>query len=238
MDEAVILAGGLGTRLRAAVPDVPKPMAPVAGRPFLEHLLDYWVTQGVRRFVLSLGYRHETLQQHFGSRYGDAEVLYAVETRPAGTGGGLLLAGRQIRGDSFIVLNGDTLGAVKLDAVRSAHAHRAADLTICTRRRSDAGRYTVVETDERGMITGWDVATDGARPASVNAGVYLFATHCLARLQSFDRQACSLERDLVPSLLASGARLAAWEIEGDFLDIGVPEDYLRAGNFIVNFREQ
>jgi D-glycero-alpha-D-manno-heptose 1-phosphate guanylyltransferase len=77
--EAIVLAGGLGTRLRQAVPDLPKPMAPVNGRPFLEHLLDYWIGQGIDRFVLSVGYRHEVVERHFGSRYRSTEIDYAVE---------------------------------------------------------------------------------------------------------------------------------------------------------------
>ena len=104
MTTAVILAGGLGTRLRSAVPDLPKPMAPVAGRPFLEHLLDYWIAQGINRFVLSVGYRHESIVDHFGVAYKSAELLYAIEETPLGTGGALLLAaGKVAAGESFLV---------------------------------------------------------------------------------------------------------------------------------------
>src|SRR5215471_11172514 len=92
MTLAVILAGGLGTRLRGTVPDVPKPMAPIRGRPFLEYQLDYWIGKGINRFVLSVGYRHEVIIDHFGASYRGAELSYAIEHTPLGTGGALLLA--------------------------------------------------------------------------------------------------------------------------------------------------
>src|SRR5205085_7892557 len=103
----VVLAGGLGTRLRSAVPDVPKPMAPIAGRPFLEYQLDYWIGKGIDRFVLSVGYRHELIIDHFKARYRGAHIAYAIESSPLGTGGGLLRAVNEARLDSpFLVLNG------------------------------------------------------------------------------------------------------------------------------------
>ena len=109
MPSAVILAGGLGTRLRSVVSDVPKPMAPVGGRPFLEYQLEYWINQGISRFVLSVGYRHEAITEHFGSRYKGVELEYAVEEQPLGTGGGLLLAAEKLKQDTpFLLLNKDT----------------------------------------------------------------------------------------------------------------------------------
>ena len=112
---AIILAGGLGTRLRGVVPDLPKPMAPISGRPFLEHQIDYWIKQGVSHFVLSVGYRHEVIVDHFGNRYKDAELDYVIEKTPLGTGGGLLLAVEKVGKDEpFLLLNGDTYFAVNL----------------------------------------------------------------------------------------------------------------------------
>ena len=125
MPSAVILAGGLGTRLRSAVPDLPKPMAPIGGRPFLEYQLDYWIVQGISRFVLSVGYRHEAIMQHLGTRYKGIELEYAIEKRPLGTGGGLLLAAEKAsRGGPFLLLNGDTYFAADwkvLNAYALAH---------------------------------------------------------------------------------------------------------------------
>ena len=109
MTEAIVLAGGLGSRLKAAVPDVPKPMAPINGRPFLEYLVDYWAGQGVDRFVLSVGYKREVIEEHFAVRHKGMEMDYAVENQPRGTGGGLLLALKHLRrSGTFLILNGDT----------------------------------------------------------------------------------------------------------------------------------
>jgi D-glycero-alpha-D-manno-heptose 1-phosphate guanylyltransferase len=101
MVEAVVLAGGFGTRLRSVVSDLPKPMAPVGGRPFLELLLQYWIGQGVHRFVLSIGYLAEKISAHFGAAWGGAEIAYARETEPLGTGGGLLLAAAEARSEDL-----------------------------------------------------------------------------------------------------------------------------------------
>jgi len=117
--EAVVLAGGLGTRLRAAVSDVPKPMAPVQGRPFLERLLDYWIGQGVQRAVLAVGYMHETVRKHFGEQYRNCAIDYSVEQQPLGTGGALVQTLPLVQGKTFLVLNGDTYFAVPLAKLTS-----------------------------------------------------------------------------------------------------------------------
>src|SRR5207237_2019404 len=102
--EAVVLAGGLGTRLRAAVSDVPKPMAPVGGRPFLERLLDYWIGQGVRRAVLAVGYLHDMIRGHFGDEYRGCAIAYSIEEQPLGTGGALVQSLPLVHGERFLVL--------------------------------------------------------------------------------------------------------------------------------------
>src|SRR5215217_5792510 len=109
MPVAVILAGGFGTRLREAVPRVPKPMAPIAGRPFLEYQMDYWIEKGITEFILSVGYRSEAIMTHFGDRYKKSLLRYVVEHAPLGTGGGVLKAVDECRITApFLLLNGDT----------------------------------------------------------------------------------------------------------------------------------
>ena len=104
---AIILAGGLGARLNNTVPNLPKPMAPINNRPFLEHQMDYWIGQGINRFILSVGYLKDLIIDHFGDKYKKASIEYAIEHKPLGTGGGLLLAAKNIT-EPFLVLNGDT----------------------------------------------------------------------------------------------------------------------------------
>lgn len=222
-----MLAGGLGTRLRAVVPDLPKPMAPVGGRPFLEHLLDYWIGQGATRFVLSVGYRHEIISSHFGAAFRGIPVAYAVEDRPLGTGGGLLLAARQLTAaGAFLVLNGDTFFAVLLDALREFHAARGAHATLALFRSPRQGRYMGLKTGAEGEVLDF---VEGAPGGLVNGGVYLMERGFLEGAPRSAGAPLSLEEDILPFALQSGKRVFGLECAGRFLDIGMPEDYARAG---------
>jgi D-glycero-alpha-D-manno-heptose 1-phosphate guanylyltransferase len=228
--EAVVLAGGLGTRLRTAVPSLPKPMAPVAGRPFLEWLLDRWIAQGVQRFVLSIGYRAEAIRGHFGARYKGVEIDYAIEESPLGTGGGLLLGASRIQAEApFLVLNGDTLLDVELRRLAAFHEERRADVSVALILNTADGRYGGVQKDAQGRIGGFGVR--GA--AEANGGVYLFERRALARFGARTGSAVGLEQELFPALIADGARLYGQLCEGRFLDIGIPEDYARAAAFLA-----
>jgi D-glycero-alpha-D-manno-heptose 1-phosphate guanylyltransferase len=230
--EAIVLAGGLGTRLRAAVPDLPKPMAPVGGRPFLEHLLDYWVRQGVTRFVLSVGFKRETVAAHFGPAHRGVPVAYAIEDRPRGTGGGLLLARAALAAaGSFLVLNGDTFFEVSLEALRKFHAANRADATLALFRSPQHGRYTGIQIDQAGKIL--SLASIGERGQPANGGVYLLERGLLDSGHRQTGAPLSLEKDILPTALAGGKRLFGLECSGRFIDIGVPEDYARAASVLT-----
>lgn len=232
MPAAVILAGGLGTRLRSAVPDLPKPMAPISGRPFLEYQLDYWIGQGVSRFVLSVGYRHEAIMQHFGIRYKGAEIEYAVEERPLGTGGGFLLAADKLGGrDPFLLLNGDTYFRVEWNVLNAYALEHDADWCLSLFRTSEKGRYMGIEVSSQGRITSLKSGVEqGARLA--NGGVYWVHPRALSGTRR-SGETMSLEDDLFPGALAAGRRLFGIECAGTFLDIGVPDDYHRASTVLV-----
>jgi D-glycero-alpha-D-manno-heptose 1-phosphate guanylyltransferase len=219
--DAIVLAGGLGTRLRPVVNDVPKPMAPVNGRPFLELLLEYWIGQGVRRFVLSVGYLAETIERHFGSRWRGAEVDYAREPEPLGTGGGLLLGLGRAKTEQILVMNGDTYFAVSLDELVQFHEKNRADWTMALFRSSDAKRYQGVSLAEDGRIASLSGNT-------VNGGVYLMRRGLPWKAPA----RCSLENDLLPQALADGWRVYGRVFERPFVDIGVPQDYQSAGAII------
>ena len=225
MTTAIILAGGLGTRLRSAVPDLPKPMAPVAGRPFLEHQLDFWIAQGVRHVILSVGYRHEAISGHFGSRWRGATIDYAVETSPRGTGGALLLAAAQLPDDRpALLLNGDTWFDVRLDALAARALKHDAHWCFALFRHDDAARYMGVALARDGRIT----ALRAPAAPLANGGVYWFRPAALRELAFDAAQPLSLENDLFPRLVAAGQRFAGLECGGAFIDIGVPADYHRA----------
>jgi D-glycero-alpha-D-manno-heptose 1-phosphate guanylyltransferase len=225
---AIVLAGGLGTRLRSAVPDLPKPMAPISGRPFLEHQLDYWIKQGVSHFVLSVGYRHEVIVDHFGSWYKGAELDYVIEKTPLGTGGGLLLAAEKIGTDEpFLLLNGDTYFAVDRKALAAFAEANDADWCFSLFRTNETGRYMGMAVSSTGQITSLTSGT--GRPGRLaNGGVYWVHPRALHVDGFVPGDKASLEDDVVPAAMASGQRLFGIEFSGTFIDIGVPADYHRA----------
>ncbi len=232
MPSAVILAGGLGTRLRSVVSDVPKPMAPVRGRPFLEYQLDYWINQGISRFVLSVGYRHETITGHFGSRYKGVQLEYAVEEQPLGTGGGLLLAAEKIdQGKPFLLLNGDTYFEADWNALDACAVEHDADWCFSLFETSEKGRYMGIGLSTQGRITSLKSGIEqGHRLA--NGGVYWVHPRTLFGAGRLGEK-MSLEDDLFPQALAAGRRLCGIEFRGTFIDIGVPDDYHRAPSLLV-----
>jgi len=221
--DAIVLAGGLGTRLRAAVPDLPKPLAPVAGLPFLAWVLDHLAAQGVRRAVLAVGYRHEAIRDHFGARHRGMRLAYAVEPRPLGTGGAIRAALAECTTDPVLVVNGDTLFEIDLSPLLARHRAAGRSLTMALCRVPDTARYGRVAVTD-GVVTGFE-EKGASGPGRINAGVYVLS----ARL--FDGYvlpaAFSFEEELLAPHVAALAP-AVHEAEGYFVDIGVPDDYRRA----------
>lgn len=228
MTTAIILSGGLGTRLRDTVPDLPKPMAPINGRPFLEHQMDYWIGQGVGRFVLSVGYRHEAITAHFGASYRGIALDYAIESSALGTGGGLLLAAEKLSGNAAIlVLNGDTYFEVNLASLRDLHASKKADWTFALFRAAAPSRYLGMEIAADGRITSLKAGA-GEPGRLANGGVYLVNSEALRTGGWKPGDRVSLEDDMLPVALEAGRTLYGLECSGKFIDIGVPEAYARA----------
>lgn len=224
---AIILAGGLGTRLRAVVPDRPKPMALVNGQPFLVHVMEYWRRQGVERFVLSVGYRHEMIQQFFGTNYQGIPLDYAVEETPLGTGGGLLHALDRVGDEPCLVLNGDTFFAVEARSLREVHAARNAAWTMALFHAGEANRYMGVKLGTDGHIQNL-AAGRSEIGAYANGGVYLADPAAIRGCGLPGGVKLSLEDELLPRMHAQGQPLYGCACTGTFIDIGVPADYQRA----------
>lgn len=228
MITAIVLAGGLGTRLRSVVPDLPKPMAPIKGRPFLEYQLDYWIAQGVDRFVLSVGYRHEVIVEHFGNSYQGVKLDYSIEQTPLGTGGGLLLAAEKVADDiPFLLLNGDTYFAVNLKILDKYSRASGADWCFSLFRTDEEGRYMGMNVSPRGQINSLNTGT-GQPGRLANGGVYWVRSRALLDRRFASDQRISLEDDIFPAVMASGQKMFGIEFSGTFIDIGVPDDYRRA----------
>lgn len=220
--ECVVLAGGKGTRLRSVVSDLPKCMAPVAGRPFLAWLLDDLREAGFDHIILSLGYKHEAVEAWVATRPDRDSITCVVEEEPLGTGGGVRLALRQAREDAVFILNGDTFFGVDYPAMKAFHRQSGAQATLALKPLRDFDRYGEVTLDGQGRIT----AFREKRPCAeglINGGVYLLQREALAEMP--DR--FSLEKDYFEPL-AESAGLAGFRSEGYFIDIGIPADYARA----------
>jgi D-glycero-alpha-D-manno-heptose 1-phosphate guanylyltransferase len=229
---AVILAGGLGTRLRSVVSELPKPMAPVDGRPFLEHLIGYWVKQGISHFVLSVGYRHEAISGHFGASFLGAQIDYVIEESPLGTGGGLLLAAQTLSSDQrFLLLNGDTYFAVNLNALADFAVSEDADWCFSLFRAQETGRYMGMDLTAQGRIQSLKSGT-GQPGRLANGGVYVVHPRAMAKSQFIPGDRASLEDDIFEVALRAGQTMVGLECDGRFIDIGIPADYRRAPEVI------
>jgi D-glycero-alpha-D-manno-heptose 1-phosphate guanylyltransferase len=220
MMEAIVLAGGRGTRLGALTGQLPKPMVPVAGRPFLAFVLDHLVGQGVTRIILSVGYLHEAIESHFGARYRDVALVYVVEVQALGTGGGTRLALEQAREQLVFVVNGDTLFPASFADMLAMQKSMQADVVMALKPVPAAGRFGQVQVDH-GIVTGFqEKAGDGQ--ALINGGTYLMRRNRILRL--LPQGASSLEYDLVPGILKTHV-VAAVVADAVFLDIGEPASY-------------
>jgi D-glycero-alpha-D-manno-heptose 1-phosphate guanylyltransferase len=228
---AIILAGGMGTRLRSAVPDLPKPMAPIAGRPFIEYQLDYWIGQGVDRFVISVGYKKEVIIDHLGSIYRSTPLTYAIEDEPLGTGGGMLLAAQGLS-EPFLVLNGDTSFAVDLEKLLEFHNQQSSEWTFSLFRTSECGRYKCMRLEANGQISPLNSVEDKSDYLA-NGGVYLMNPSLLFKTAFVPGDKLSLENDLLATFVANGGKLYGFEISANFIDIGLPDDYFRAADILL-----
>lgn len=223
VDEAIILVGGRGTRLQAVISDVPKPLAPVAGRPFLAWVLDHLAASGIRRALLATGYLSGQIEAAVGDRWQDMQVDYSIEDAPLGTGGAVRQAAQRLQGDAVHVLNGDTFLRYAPAALEAAA--RAAELptAVALAHVDDVSRYGAVVV-EGGKIARFE--EKGGRGAGlINAGSYFLDAEALASLPATG--AFSLETAFLAPQAAAG-RVAAFSATRDFIDIGVPDDYARA----------
>lgn len=227
---AIILAGGLGTRIRHLYPDLPKPMVPAAGAPFVEWVVRYLAAQGVQRSVVSLGHLAPIAEEYFRQRPADdCHITTLREPAPLGTGGAIALAGKlAAEGDPLIVMNGDSLLLADLSPVWNLLADDTVDGVVLGLEVDDASRYGRLDVDGDGHLLRFSEKQPGA--GLINAGVYAFRRRILGRFPR--RMPLSMEHDVFPALLAGGTRLMVHRCRAPFLDIGTPESVATADSFI------
>jgi D-glycero-alpha-D-manno-heptose 1-phosphate guanylyltransferase len=223
-NEAIILAGGLGTRLRDTVPDLPKCMAPVAGRPFLFYVINYLRSQGLERFIFSLGYKHEVIEQWLAEQFPTLDYQCVIEEEPLGTGGAISMACRAVKDENVVVANGDTIFRSDISRLISFHLDKDADCTLTLKPMKDFDRYGVVELDENNAIKNFK-EKQFYSSGLINGGIYVlnvrkFLSENLPAKFSF-------EKDYLEKLYPSRKFFGVVD-DGYFIDIGVPTDYVRA----------
>ena len=220
--EAIILAGGFGTRLAQVVKDVPKPMAEVAGKPFLVYIVEDLITQGVDRIVMAVCYKKECIMDFFGSNYHGAEIAYSVEDTPLFTGGAIKKALEQCREERVLIINGDTFFSVDLQKMRQFSLERGETVAIAVKEMVDFDRYGEEELDSTQKVVAFYEKAPCDR-GWINGGIYDLKADCLRDYPT----KFSLEQECFPKLLQAG-KIAAFPSAGFFIDIGIPEDYDRA----------
>lgn len=233
--EAIILAGGLGTRLRDAVPDLPKCMAPVAGRPFLFYVINYLRSQGIEKFIFSLGYKHEIIEEWLADQFATLDYQCVIEKEPLGTGGAILLACKQATGKHVVIANGDTIFKINIELLVERHLEKGADCTLALKPMKNFDRYGVVELEKDGWIANFQEKKFYAS-GLINGGVYAlnrerFMAELLPEKISYEGidiyKKFSFEKDYLEKFTILRNFNSIID-DGYFIDIGIPEDYDRA----------
>jgi D-glycero-alpha-D-manno-heptose 1-phosphate guanylyltransferase len=222
--EAIVLAGGMGTRLQSVVKDVPKPMAAIKDKPFLYYVLSHLHRFSIDKIILSVGYKSESIQAYFGDQFNGIPIEYTIEKEPLGTGGAIFMALQKISSEHVFITNGDTFFNVDIDAFEKFHLKKAADISMSLRALPDVARYGTVRLNET-QIIGFDEKQGLHQPGTINAGSYIFNSKKIRPLSY--PQKFSIEKDFFEKNLQT-LYFAGYVTNDYFIDIGIPEDYARA----------
>jgi D-glycero-alpha-D-manno-heptose 1-phosphate guanylyltransferase len=223
--DVIILSGGFGLRLRGVIGETPKPMARIAGRPFMELLLKQLKRHGFSRVILSVGYKQEVIREYFGEEAFGLELLYSIEASPLGTGGALREAAGYVRTETALVMNGDSYTDADLSRLVREHAGNNADVTVVVipETRSDAGSVVL---DRSGKVKTFAEKRLVPESRYLSAGIYMLNKSLIGTIPTAAK--ISLEEQLFPQWLADGKGIDAFVSEGPCTDIGTPERYQKA----------
>ena len=225
--QAILLCGGMGTRLRSVVSDRPKPMADICGKPFLQYLLEMLRDKGITEVIFALGYMGEMIEEYFqdGSAFG-LKISYSYEEEPLGTGGAIRNALPKILEEEVLVLNADTYFPMDYQGLYHFHQENDGDFSLATRAVPDISRYGAVRRDAAGRILAWNEKLEDGVPkplaGEINGGIYVMKKSLIAEIPEGKQ---SLEQDCIPKWLSEGKRIFGLPFHGYFMDIGIPEDY-------------
>jgi D-glycero-alpha-D-manno-heptose 1-phosphate guanylyltransferase len=226
--DVIILAGGLGTRLKEVVNDLPKPMAPVNGKPFLYYLLDWLKQYQIEKIILSAGYRSESIIDFFGDSFSGIPINYLVEDKPLGTGGAVKYALQKTTDENILILNGDTYFPIDLDRFRTFHSENNNLCSIALKRMQNFSRYGSVDCHDDTIIRFNEkkYCTDGL----ISGGIYIVNREYFESKKLPD--VFSIEKDILEKE-ASKSTLKGLIFDEIFIDIGIPEDYYKASSILT-----
>ena len=222
--QAVLLAGGLGTRLKSVVSDRPKPMALIEGKPFMEYVIHELSRHGITEIIFAVGYKGSMVEEYFGDgRKFGVTVSYAYEEELLGTAGAIKNAGRFITEDYFYVLNADTFYQIDYGRLLRIRQEKALDMALVLRQVPDVSRYGKAALTD-GLLTAFNEKTEEPGPGTINGGIYLLSRKLLEEIPAGK---VSLENEMIPRWLSEGRRLGGFVNDGYFIDIGIPEAYFQ-----------
>jgi len=234
--EAIVLAGGMGTRLKSVVPDKPKPMALINGKPFLEYLLNYLAQNGISHVILSVGFKAEQVYDYFGNSYANMDLSYAFEKNPLGTGGGIRLALQKAKTNNVFIVNGDTLFNVSLKKLDELHIKNKSDLSIALKEVEDGSRYGTITTNKSDKINSFKEKKEKKEKALINGGTYLLSKDTFMNLDFPEK--FSFEKDFMEKYFEQ-LNFYGSAFNDYFIDIGIPETYEKAQiDFLNEFDKQ
>lgn len=223
--KAIVLVGGEGTRLRPLTETIPKPLVPLVDRPFLDHVLDHLARYGVDEVLLSSPYLEGLFAAFLAGHEAGSRVTWITESSPLGTGGAVANAARDLR-ETFLVLNGDVLTDLDLSALLAHHRETGASATLTVSPVEDARPFGLVLLDGEGRVREFKEKPEEPVPGLVNAGTYVLEPRALQRVPA--NRAVSIEREVFPDLIASGASVQGFVSDSYWMDVGTPEKYLQA----------
>ena len=232
--EAIILAGGFGTRLQSVVSDVPKPMALVNNEPLLNYQLLYLKHFGITKVILSVGHLHEKIISYYKNNYEGIEIEYCIEENPLGTGGGIRLAMEKANSKTILVLNGDSFFDINVNEFFTQHDSFLADCSLGLRKVNNASRYGTVKLGKDCEIKSFKEKDGLPNEGLINAGVYLLNKNNYLS-NTTEKINFSIEKDFFEKNKGE-LNLFGFEYEGYFIDIGIPEDYAKAQNDFKEFK--
>ena len=230
--EAVILAGGFGTRLQKVVSDVPKPMAPINGEPFLNFILYKLKNEGIKTVVFSVGYLSDVIIEYFKNKFAGIEIKYSIEKNPLGTGGGIKLAMQNCNQEEILVLNGDSFFNVPIQELYIKHCDKKSVCTMALRDVENASRYGSVEINNQNRIVNFEEKSEIEKAGKINGGVYILNKNHF--IKNTPQENFSIEQNYFQALYKT-EKFYGFSFQNYFIDIGIPESYNQANNDFKRF---